>query len=381
MHIIESSAWVRNLPFWLLATFLAGSACSPSGIGTNSAEGCYIKSDFKNLPRPSLTHRRSSFRAEFDRILDGFLVGVGDRHHTWVDGEKRTVTLHKWARDNGAPVNAQAIWLTRDWQDSWMSHGDLEAMAQEGVLPVLVLYYFGEDISRREVLRHRNEWYSYLMKVAALAAMDSPVLVVLEPEFNDMTNEDETPIVAWPGFNEVVIDGIYLLRSMAPNVLVGICPGDFGPQDLEPSIGEIAAYSDFIAYQEMRASTRPSPIDDDYEDVTGRSLAYVDYLHRTFNKPILLSYLAVSTYDEEGRWPHHQASVIRHVFDSRPQLEEHGVFGILYFMLFDDPKHTGYFKEAEPYFGLFDRFGNPKPGWNAFREKLQAIGDELYRQK
>jgi len=361
----------------VLLLLLIAPCCSP-GSGAVGGDGCYILSDFKNLPRPRTTQKRSWFRSAFDEVLSGFLAGVGDRYRTWVGGSSETVVLHEWARKMGAPVNAQAIWLTRDWNDSWLSRRDLEKMVKEGIVPVLILYYFGEDISKRHVLRHRNEWYAYLMRVASLAAMDHPVMVVIEPEFNDMTNQRGRPILSWPGFNEIVIDGIYLLRSMAPNLLVGVCPGDFGMQDLEPCIGEVVQYSDFIAFQEMRASTRPSPIDDDYEDVTERTLAYAGYLHDTFDKPILLAYLAVSTHDPDGgRWTHHQESVIRHVFAERSKLEELGVFGILYFMLFDDPEHTGYFHEAERFFGLADRHGVPKPGWHAFKHEVNQLQDVL----
>ncbi len=365
----------------LLATLiLVTQGCCPSISGPNCppVEECLLASDYQQLPRPRLVGQRSSFRDRFEAILNGFLAGVGDRFRTGLTGKKGSVVLHKWARKNGAPVNAQAIWLTRDWNESWVSRRDLQRMAEEGVVPVLILYYWGDEISRENVVRQRKDWYFYLLKVAAIAAIDYPVLVVLEPEFNDESNHDKTLILSWPGFNEIVIDGIYILRSLAPNVLVGICPGDFGKQDLESSIGEVAEYSDFIAYQEMRASTKPSLITDDYEDVTDRALGYATWLHETFGKPVLLSYVAVSTYDpEHGKWEQHQADVVSHLYASAPQLQAQGVFGILYFMLFDDPKHFGYFGPAEPYFGLVDSSGQPKKGWWTFAWHIKNIEDKL----
>jgi len=329
--------------------------------------------------------RRSIYRPEFRKILSGWLMGVGDRFlHVFPeseDGERRkSVPTHVWARDNGAPVNTQAIWLTRDWNDSWgIDRGDLVRMAQDGVVPVLMLYYFGDDISPQNVIEHRDAWYLYLMKVAALAAIDHPVLVVIEPEFNDETNDSRTLVVNWPGFNEVVIDGIYLLRSLAPNLLVGICPGDFGTQDLELSMGEIAQYSDFIAFQEMRASTRDNVITHEFEDVTENALAYSYRLQQLFDKPLLLAYVAVSTFDREGDWPQFQADVITNLFDENfAELAEHGVFGALYFMAFDDPQHAGYFGEAEKHFGLADENGETKPGWDAFAEAVSKREQLLY---
>jgi hypothetical protein len=356
------------------------SACS-SGGPAPPPESCYLQRGYQQLPRPRQGARRSTFRPAFQRILAGMLVGTGDRHRTSLyDETGRDVVLHQWARDHGAPVNAQAIWLTRDWQDDWVSQADLQRMADDGVVPVLMLYWFGGDISRSYVMEHRHEWYVYLMRVASLAAINAPVLVVLEPEFNDETNHGGTLVLDWPGFNEIVIDGIYLLRSMAPNLLVGICAGDFGEQDLEPSIGEVAAYADFLAYQEMRASTRPSAMREGSEDVTDRSLRYADYLWRTFGKPVLLAYVAVSTYDpQQQRWEQHQADVVTHLFEQREALAERGVFGLLYFMLFDDPQHVGYFDDAERYFGLFTADGSPKPGWYAFQKGLREMAEGLVK--
>ncbi len=372
--------------FAVLASWACSACCPPvnSRPASSSTDQCLIREGFQQLPRPKLVQRRSIYRPEFRRILSGWLMGVGDRYlHDFpeVDGNRKpSVATHQWVRENGAPVNAQAIWLTREWSDSWgIDRGDLIRMSKDGVVPVLVLYYFGEDITPQQVLEERDAWYLYLMKVAALATIDSPVLVVLEPEFNDETNDARTLIVNWPGFNEVVIDAIYLLRSLAPNLLVGICPGDFGTQDLELSMGEIAQYSDFVAYQEMRASTRSNVITHEFEDVTENALAYSYRLQQLFDKPILLAYVAVSTYDSSGDWAQFQADVITNLFDNNfAELAEHGVFGAMYFMAFDDPRHTGYFGDAEPYFGLADADGNTKPGWDAFAEAVRRHEKVLY---
>ena len=364
----------RVLPVLLL---LLVQACCPAVEckGEASHFECLIHSDYQQLPRPSGSPSRSSFLSRFESILGGWLSGVGDRHWVRLDqGESGGVKLHEWSQRHGAPVNAHAMWLTRDWDGTWVSKSELRRMAESGVTPVLILYYFAEDISRSFVLKKRMDWYLYLIKVAMLVAIDQPVLLVIEPEFNDATNSEDTLITDWTGFNEVVIDGIYLLRSLAPNVLVGICPGDFGEQNREPAIGEIVAYSDFIAFQEMRASTRPSKIKDTYEDVTPDALTYAGRLHETFGKPVLLAYVAVSTHDpKDGRWEHYQADVITNLFAAHEQFVEAGVFGILYFMLFDDPEHVGYFGPAETGFGLVDRSGNAKPGWEAFKTGIREL--------
>lgn len=364
----------------LLCALLTATSCC-STVGTGGTGRCFIDSDHQDLPRPRTVTRRSAFRERFAKVLGGMLVGVGDRYdHYLRPDDREPIVLHQWARDSGAPVNAQAIWLTREWQENWVSRAELERMASRGVIPVLMLYYFGGDISRREVLASRKEWFFYLMRVAALADIDHPVLVVLEPEFNDFTNWGGVPVPEWPGFAEIMIDGIYLLRSLAPNLLVGICPGDFGNQNLEPVLTEVAAYSDFIAFQEMRAVTQPSPINEEFEDVTGRAVSYSSYLHRTFGLPVLLAYVAVSTHDpDKQRWERYQADVLDNLFAARGKLRENGLFGMLYFMLFDDPQHQGWFCEAEPYFGLFDGAGRPKAGWTSFVAGINQMIGELAR--
>lgn len=350
------------------------ASCSLIDSSSPQPDTCLLRNDYQNLPRPRLVGPRSHYRSLFRQILSGFIAGSGDRYSTTLAGDK-TVILPEWLKSNGADINAHAIWLTRRWDESWLSRSDLEDMARNGVIPVLVLYYFADDISREVVLKHRQDWYFYLMKVAALASIDYPVLVVLEPEFNDESNDDDTLVLAWGGFNEVVIDGIYILRSLAPNILVGVCPGDFGDsQDIEYSAGEAVQYSDFVAFQEMRASTQTTLVNDTFEDVTGRALSYSHRLSEKFDKPVLLAYAAVSTYsDGNGDWHQYQADILDNLFTSVPELRSNRVFGILNFMLFDDPEHVGYFEEAEPFFGLVDSAGSPKPGWRVFKKHISAL--------
>jgi hypothetical protein len=365
----------------LVALFAAGCGLSISLDSAESRE-CLLQHDYQHLPRPKLVGRRSHYREQFRKILTGFLAGTGDRYNMMLSSGKRRV-LTDWLSDNGGAVNAHAIWLTRGFDESWVSRSDLEQMARQGIVPVLILYYFAQDISREHVLKHRKDWFFYLMKVAAIASIDYPVLIVLEPEFNDESNDDETLVISWAGFNEVVIDGIYILRSLAPNVLVGVCPGDFGDrQELELAAGEAIQYSDFVAFQEMRASTRPSLVNDKYEDLTERALAFSGRLHQIFDKPVLLAYTAVSTYNgDDANWTQYQADIMYNLYTAVPQLRANGVFGILNFMLFDDPEHEGWFEEAERYFGLVDFDGNPKSGWWVFKERLSSLKNILTRVK
>jgi len=374
-----------------LGVVLLLQACSPAACPTcpvqkcpdpapeAPAQPCALLAEYQDLPRPQNVGLRSEYRPEFRTVLTGFFSGFGDRISTRLTTpDREVVTLWKLARDSGASVNAQALWLTRDFDETWMSAGDLEVMSDAGVLPVLLLYYFGGEISRSSVIQQRRDWYFFLIRVAAVAAIHRPVLVIFEPEFNDEGNEAERLALDWPGFNEIMIDGMYLLRSMAPNVLVGLCPGDFGEQNLERSAGEAIQYSDFIAYQEMRAVTRESGMTEESEDVSDRALAYASFLSQKFEKPLLLAYVAVSSYDPEGgRWEGYQSDVVSNLFDMTGGLRDLGVFGVLYFELLDDPLHEGYFGPAEKHFGFMTSSGKPKPAFKTYVQNLAQRPDLL----
>ena len=74
--------------------------------------------------------------------------------------------------------------------------------------------------------------------------------------------------------------------------------------------------------------------------------------------------MAVSSY--QG-WTERQAAALRDLADNRGELLRHGVFGVVYFQLRDDPEHGGYFGPAEKHFGLLSAAGEAKPAAAAFR--------------
>jgi hypothetical protein len=179
----------------------------------------------------------------------------------------------------------------------------------------------------------------------------------------------------WPGLQEMLMDGLYIVRTIAPNAIVGICFGDFGPSPLEPWFGEAVAYSDIVAFQEMRASTRNPDLDPSGEELAQVAFDTTRRLHQTFDKPVLLAYLALSSYQEDGGkdWESIQAAVVEKFLGRFKEMRAEGLWGMLYFQLRDDPKHVGFFEEAEVDFGLLDELGTPKPALEAFRTGAEAI--------
>jgi len=190
-------------------------------------------------------------------------------------------------------------------------------------------------------------------------------LVVLEPEFNNIPAGKETPLTEWEEWNEIAGKAVDILHKGAPFSKVGLCPGDWGMYNLEKCMSRVAAKSDFIAFQEMRASSDPSDdsTSEQYKNVVGSALKFSAYLKKTFNKPVLWAYLAASSYkngDPLG-WETEQAEMLKGINKKQKELVENGVFGFIYFAYYDDPSHgTEFFGEAEKYFGLKSSKGIPK---------------------
>lgn len=301
-------------------------------------------------------------------------LGIGDRIRMRpgkrAKGEWRS--LPDEAQSLGLHTRLFQIWLPKGWSEEWVSREDLIALSERGMTPVLVHYYFGDRISKERMEGARNEWYASLWRLSSLAKIDAPVLVILEPEFNNAPPRGETAILDWPGFGEDLRAGAEMIRERAPNVLVGTCPGDFpGPPRLEGVLGPVADDLDFIAFQEMRAATDPDRRRPGYDDVSGAAIAYAQYLQRAFGRPVLIGYVAISSY---RGWEDMQSQVFRGFARRKAQLLEAGVFGLIYFQLRDDPKHAGYFGKAEPHFGLLRADGTEKPALRVFRNLGTLLG-------
>lgn len=284
------------------------------------------------------------------------------------------VYWHEKARQDGIRVDYVEIWLTRGWEENWASQEDLLRVSDEGLVPVIMHYYFAEDISREYVEAHLDEWYADLDRLAALIDIDRQVWVVLEPEFNDAPSSG-TPITEWEGFNDAVIGAVDRIRDGAPMAKVSICPGDFQRLDLELCLERAVPHLDFLSFQELRAATYYEPSSPGRLHVVDSAVRFSKYLKDTFHKPILLAYLGISTYkdgDPVG-WEEEQAMVVKSVFDRSHELLANGVFGLIYFEYYDDPLHSGFFGEAEKYFGLMDKDGEPKSAWHIWRENSRRL--------
>lgn len=265
-------------------------------------------------------------------------------------------------------VNSLSMWITRGWQEDWYDAGEISRASQaRGLTPVFIFYWFADDISPAFVEANRAAYLDDLKRFTRfIARIPGPKLVVLNPEFN------ENGIEAYAPFNDLLLESMALVRQ-AGGVQVGFCVGDFGDYDLtidpvnwqafHPSISRAAAAADFIAFQEMRASTRNTRRQ--IENTAYRALAFSTYLHETYRKPVYWAYLALSSYGDEGEQI--QDSVYRDVVTLLPLLRRQGgLIGFNSFHLIDVPDHVGYFNEGERHFGLLRRDGSRKPAFEAF---------------
>jgi len=294
----------------------------------------------------------------------GLKVGVGDRLLWYNNGKKQSTVQTLNYMDIYSDM--LAIWLPRDWQKSWIDRKELDLMTQQDITPVFIHYFYGDIISKERILASQEDWLASIRRMAKLVKSDTPVLIVLEPEFNHDAPEGETSVLLWEGFSDHIEKGLRIIREEAPNALVAICPGDFSPaRNLEISLGKIAPKLDFLAFQEMRATTDPDRSFFAYKDVGNAAVSYSKYLQDTFNKPILLAYIALSSY---GGWEKKQAKMLYSVINDEQKLLNNGVFGALYFQLLDDPLHEGYFGKAEKNFGLIDLNGEPKPAAYVYKD-------------
>lgn len=287
-------------------------------------------------------------------------VGVGDRILLYRDG--RRIDVLEEARQHGIGTDYLQLWLPRGWRDSWIEPAELRRLTDAGTTPVVAHWFFGDEISRERVEAERHAWHRSLARMARRIAIGAPVLVLLEPEFNNAPPAGETATTAWPGFADELREAARIVRQLAPEARVGVCAGDFSPtRNLETALSGVADDLDFIAFQEMRGITRHR---EDQLDLGQAALSYSRYLKAAFGRPIFIGYVAVSSY---GGWRDAQTRALRTLVAQRGALLREGVFGLVWFQLRDDPEHRGWFGEAERHFGVLDAAGRPKPALEALR--------------
>ncbi|MFA6583572.1 MAG: hypothetical protein WCS77_04670 [Elusimicrobiaceae bacterium] len=308
--------------------------------------------------------------------------GIGDRFDQTVNGKE--LISYRQAEKDGLDFKYYALWLTPGWP-KWITKKMIQQVIADGYTPVLAYYTFG-DRGGRENLEADNRaaikaWYKDIeVNLIPLLNVNAEVLVVLEPEFN-IIPAGGTSVTEWDEWNDIAGKAIDMIHKGAPRAKVGLCPGDWHNYNLEKCMARAAKKCDFIAFPEMRSASDATADTKSasYRDVADTALAFTEYLKKTFHKPILFAYLALSSYangDPLG-WQDVQAEIISEIFRREREFLDNGVFALLFFSYYDDPTHgTEFFGEAEKYFGLKDAQGNFKKAWNVW-QKNTAIPEPV----
>ncbi len=260
-------------------------------------------------------------------------------------------------------VNSFSIWITRDWKEFWYPAKTINKAIKKGFTPIFIFYYFADEISPEFVKKHKKEYFAKLKKFKNfLKKIKGKKIVIINPEYN------ENNMASSKQFDKLQVKSIKLLKDK--NTLVGICLGDFGDYNkiwdeynwnlYSPSMKESAKISDFIAFQEMRAITRNNI--KEIKNTPLRALAFALYLNKKYKKPTFLAYLAISSYKTNLQ------SYVLKEFKKLIPIFKNGanLIGFNFFNFIDNPNHTGYFKQAEKYWGVINSNGKRKKSYKIF---------------
>ncbi|MBU1659617.1 hypothetical protein KKG72_11305 [bacterium] len=265
-------------------------------------------------------------------------------------------------------TNSVTMWITRHWEEDWYSiETTQKEIIDKGFTPIYIFYWFADEISPKFVQENEEKYFKSLRKFTQyMKKLKGKKIVVLNPEYN----MSETGM--WDGMNDLFLESFKMLRE-DKEVLVGPCVGDFGNYTLineveewkrfDKSLFRAAKEADFIAFQEMRALTRNSK--DDILKTPQRALNLSRYLYKTYKKPTMLAYVAISSYGKNGE--EIQENVYKNFVETFPKMKKDAklmFFGIFHY--FDYPGHVGYFNEAEEFFGIIRKDGTVKPSFIHF---------------
>jgi len=303
----------------------------------------------------------SGNRAE---VRDGALATIDTTYQYGVGGGSFQLN-DKWipAQDLFAQddmrVKFTQQWIGGDGWTDWFKPEGIAALAGAGYTPEVIHYYFGDPVLS-DVQARRDAFLEDIRTLAGVlqdSGVGDRAIVTLEPEYN------QGEVATWDGWNDLMIEAMQILRTQA-GCKVGLLPGDWDIDHVTPiSMGRAAAYADFVAFQEMRASTQDEPADA-YE-VVDRALRFSHFLSRRFLRPVRWGYLMVSDYNG---WSYVQRDVVVEMCERQQELKDAGVVAVSWMSYLDHPGANGYFGEGEAHKGLKYADNTPKPAWHVWKE-------------
>ena len=286
-------------------------------------------------------------------------------------GKKNYINITEVLQKKSHKTNSVAIWITKNWQENWF---DIKTVQQKiidkGYTPMFIFYWFADEINPEYIKKYKKDYFVTLRRFSKyLKKLNGQKIVVLNPEYN-MAKTGE-----WEPMNEIFLESYKILRDSDPQVIVGPCVGDFGnytstyePKEwklFDKSLKYAVKKADFIAFQEMRALTKNSP--SDIRLTAKRAYEFSKYLYKTYKKPTLLAYVAISSYGKNGEKI--QANAYKSFVKYLPKMKKDAklmLFGTFHY--FDYPGHVGYFGPAEEFFGVLRNDGTKKPSFKYYNK-------------
>jgi hypothetical protein len=282
------------------------------------------------------------------------------------------------AKSRGVAISYGTFWLGAWTQKyGWAeAESQLKAAAAANVTPVIQWWYWGDDISPscvengcndryHNVLKTKATWYSMSQELAQLIVRTigtREAIVIIETEFNKNGTENYEP------FDGYLADHIAIFKN-AGNIKTVVGFGNWS-QSTWSRFDRAVAASDFLGVQLLRSSVREPAT---YMQAITTLIDGAKYLKNTFNKPSLVTDLALSSYPSTS-YESNQEVMIEELFKRMNELKDVGVRGILYRMLVDDPNFdtANYHGMAERYWGLLRADKTEKPAFARFVAGIKA---------
>jgi hypothetical protein len=281
----------------------------------------------------------------------------------------------------GAKPDYALFWVG-SWTErsGWSGVGSqAKSIADQGVVPVVEWWYWGDDISPscvsngctdryQGVWKDRAHWASDAAKLAdALhaALQGRRGIVVVESEFN------KNGVDTWETFDGDLQAHAGIFRQHAPEVKLVLGFGNWASWNW-PNFDRAAGAMDMVGFQTLRGSTHDSS--SSYLGAVDAIKAATSKLHADFGKPVLLHDLALSSYPEPT-WAGYQDQVVKSLFARAGELAAAGLAGVVYRTLRDDAhaNTANYYGAAERSWGLEHSDGSWKPAMRDFVAGVKAV--------
>lgn len=293
--------------------------------------------------------------------------GIGDG---WFNVDNGWIPAWEMYERDDMDVDVIKSWVgTPHWR-SFTSTDWIRQHVERGYKIQFLHFFFGDWPTIENIKARQKEFMDDLRELAdtiAASGCDSAVMITLEPEYN------QADVASWDGWNDVMIEAMDMVRSIIPNVEIGLIAGDWDFEHVIPiSMGRAARKADYVAFQEMRASTRNTP-EETYGTIT-KGLRFANYLRDHFRLPIRWDYLYVSDYNG---WEDIQSTVVTELFDRIDEVKAANIIGVNWMAYMNDPQQAdGYYGKAEAHKGLKDEYNNPKAIWSIWKDGVAENKDK-----